>query len=243
MCGHSATACADAYEVEPPLGTKPHEPRRGRLAVDRPVVRLAVVRPVRRLAVERPVARLAVERPVARLVVVRPALRFGAERAEARLAVERPVARLAVERPAGLRREPARLAVFLPEPPGRRFSIAFTSLPTSLRSDPSAFCASSSALLRRLIAAGSFAAGRFRLAVVRRRDAGFFAGGIADSPWIVVARRSLCGAYCLFPIEVAATGEVMSLTANGECSHDHTRLGNAFPVGAGSGRLTRAKSG
>jgi hypothetical protein len=169
------------------------------------VARLAVERPVR-LAVERPVARLAGERLVVRFAVERAEARLAVERPVARFAVERPDARLAVERPAGLRRELARPAAFVP-PPGRRFSIAFTSLPTSLRRDPSAFCASSSALLRRLIAAGSFAAGRFRRAVVRRRVAVFFAGGIGHSPWIGVARRSLCGAYCLFHLEVAAAAK------------------------------------
>jgi hypothetical protein len=78
-----------------------------------------------------------------------------------------------------------------PRPP------APTSLPTSLRRDTSASCAESSALLRRLIAAGSLAAGRFRAVVLRRRDAGFFAGDIVTLLESSLVGRALCGAYSL----------------------------------------------
>jgi hypothetical protein len=165
------------------------------LAVERPVLRLAVARPVLRLAVERPVLLLAVERAVLLLADARPVLRLAVERPVLRLAGERRVLRLAVERPAALRRVPVRLEAFVREEPATRFcscstlrSRALTSRPTSLRNDATVPWAVSSALLRRLIAADSLAADRFRvvflvvarrLAVARRRDAGFFAGGMS----------------------------------------------------------------
>jgi hypothetical protein len=159
----------------------------------RAVVLLAGARRVARLAGARRVARLAVERAALRLAGARRVVRLAVERALA--AVERVVRRLAVERPAGLRRVPVRLEALVPGEPATRFcsrstlrSRALTSRPTSLRNDATVPWAVSSALLRRLMVADSLAADRFRvvflvvarrLAVARRRDAGFFAGGMS----------------------------------------------------------------
>jgi hypothetical protein len=197
-----------------------------RRAAGRPVVRLAVERPVVRRAVEPALVRLAVERPAVRFAVERRAV----ERAVVRFAVERfAVERLGAlpeaRRPDALVREGVRRFrslslsrwIALPSlPPSRRASLtrfwrllctrrfaAPTSLPISLPSALSAASAESSALLKRLIAAGSLAAGRFRAVLLRRREAGFFAGGMAHSPESSLRTEATRGAYCLSPQDVA----------------------------------------